>query len=141
SAAASALDSLRRHLYALGPPPDQGPWTAPAAIIAGTAGDRPEGVATGPAGQGDGAGFEIRDRAGSPGAPLSAEGRTFHDRFVAALDDDLDLPRALALVREILRSRLSPDERRWLILDADLVLGLDLHRTWAETPSKPGLPA
>ena len=32
-------------------------------------------------------------------------GRALHDRFVAAIDDDLDLPTALALVREILRVR------------------------------------
>ncbi len=49
------------------------------------------------------------------------------------------MPTALALVREILRSRLSADERRWLILDADLVLGLDLHRAWDE-PREETLP-
>jgi cysteinyl-tRNA synthetase len=61
---------------------------------------------------------------------------------VAALDDDLDLPAALACVREMLRADLPPDERRWLVLDADAVLGLDLHRVWdalggaAEIPSE-----
>jgi cysteinyl-tRNA synthetase len=35
---------------------------------------------------------------------------------------------------------LSADERRWLVLDADLVLGLDLHRAW-EAPAAEGLPA
>ena len=49
---------------------------------------------------------------------------------VAALDDDLDLPGALVIVREILRSDLPVGERRWLVLDADAVLGLDLHRVW-----------
>ncbi len=43
------------------------------------------------------------------------------------------MPVALALLREVLRAPLSEDERRWLILDADLVLGLDLDRVWAET--------
>jgi cysteinyl-tRNA synthetase len=90
------------------------------------------GVVPGPAGHGDGAAFVPHDRAGSPTAPLSPAGAAFHDRFVAAIDDDLDLPTALALVREILRSDLAADERRWLVLDADLVLGLDLHRTWEE---------
>lgn len=46
------------------------------------------------------------------------------------MDDDLDLPRALATVREALKSDLADDEKRWLALDADLVLGLDLHRVW-----------
>ena len=72
----------------------------------------------------------MADRASSPSGPLTAAGRSFHDRFVAAIDDDLDMPVALALLREILRSPLSEDERRWLILDADVVLGLDLDRVW-----------
>jgi cysteinyl-tRNA synthetase len=41
------------------------------------------------------------------------------------------MPGAVALVREILRASLPGEERRWLVLDADLVLGLDLHRVWA----------
>ena len=49
---------------------------------------------------------------------------------MAAIDDDLDMPAALALLREILRAELPADERRWLVLDADFVLGLDLHRVW-----------
>jgi cysteinyl-tRNA synthetase len=72
------------------------------------------------------------DRAGTPVAPLSPAGRTVHERFVSAIDDDLDLPTALAVVREILRSDIDPDERRWLTLDADFVLGLDLHRVWED---------
>ncbi|HET9613884.1 MAG TPA: hypothetical protein VFP22_03640, partial [Candidatus Limnocylindrales bacterium] len=71
-------------------------------------------------------GPEPTDRAHAPTAPLSPAGRRFHDRFVAALDNDLDLPGAVATVREALRSELPADERRWLALDADLVLGLDL---------------
>jgi cysteinyl-tRNA synthetase len=130
AAAASALGSLRTRLRALGPPPASGPWAAPSPLVAGSAGDRPEGIASRSGGHGDGAGFAPGDRAGAPAAPLSAGGRALHDRFVAAVDDDLDMPAALALTREILRTRLPDDERRWLVLDADLVLGLDLHRAW-----------
>jgi cysteinyl-tRNA synthetase len=67
-------------------------------------------------------------------APLSAAGAALHARFVDALDADLDLPAALVCVRDMLRADLSADERRWLVLDADAVLGLDLHRVW-ETPT------
>ena len=132
-AAAAALESLRAGLRALGPPPDDGPWAGPPVLRAEAAGDRPEGVATGAAGHGaiDDEPFALTDRAANPTAPLGNEGRALHDRFVAAIDDDLDLPVALALLREILRAPLSEDERRWLILDADLVLGLDLDRVWA----------
>ena len=137
-ASAAALASLRAHLAVLGPPPDDGPWAAPAALRAGSAGSRPQGVAEGVGGhQADpsiAAGslaFPLADRAGSPAAPLSPLGRRLHDRFAAAIDDDLDLPTAIAVVRETLKADLPADERRWLVLDADLVLGLDLDRAWA----------
>jgi cysteinyl-tRNA synthetase len=129
AAAAAALASLRVRLRGLGPPPAAGPWAAPPVLRAGAAGDRPGGEAMGPAGFG-GAEYLVRDRAHDPAAPLSSDGRAYHDRLVAALDDDLDLPTALAVVREILRSSSSSDERRWLVLDADAVLGLDLHAVW-----------
>jgi cysteinyl-tRNA synthetase len=143
-AAAAGLASLRARLAALGPPPADGPWMAPAVLDAGAAGDRPTGTATGVAGFGDASGFEVTDRAHDPVAPLSPVGRDLHDRFVAALDDDLDLPGALACVREMLRAELAPDERRWLVLDADAVLGLDLHRVWYDGPTaavEPDIPA
>jgi cysteinyl-tRNA synthetase len=137
NAAAAALASLRSRLVALGPPPADGPWASPPVLHAGFAGVRPEGVATGVAGhQAAEAGaaasraYPLLDRAGAPSAPLSAAGRSLHDRFVAAIDDDLDLPSALAVVRETIRADLSADERRWLLLDADAVLGLDLDRAW-----------
>jgi cysteinyl-tRNA synthetase len=132
-AAAAGLSSLRSRLAALGPPPEDGRWAAPPVLVAGAAGTRPTGTASGVAGFGD-SGYEIADRAHAPAAPLSPAGRDLHDRFVAALDDDLDLPGALACVREMLRADITPDERRWLVLDADAILGLDLHRAW-EAPT------
>jgi cysteinyl-tRNA synthetase len=133
AAAAAALESLRAGLRSLGPPPTDGPWAAPPVLRAGRAGDRPDGIAAGVAGHGtESDGFELSDRAAAPAAPLSTEGRALHDRFVAAIDDDLDMPVALALLREILRAPVADDERRWLILDADAVLGLDLDRVWDE---------
>jgi cysteinyl-tRNA synthetase len=133
AAAAAALDSLRGRLRTLGAPRVEGPWAAPTPLVAGSAGDRPVGIADGPAGHGDGVGYQRHDRAGSPVAPLSPAGRDLHDRFVRAIDDDLDTPGVLALVREMLRAELPPAERRWLVLDADHVLGLDLHRVWDQS--------
>ncbi len=137
-AAASALASLRSRLAGLGAPPPDGAWAPPPPLVAGSAGPRPSGIAQGVGGHqadaslADSAGsFRIVDRAGRPEAPLSPAGRELHARFIAAIDDDLDMPTALAVVRETLRSRLPADERRWLVLDADLVLGLDLHETWS----------
>jgi cysteinyl-tRNA synthetase len=140
AAAAAGLASLRSRLRALGPPPESGPWASPTVLVAGRAPDRPDGVASDVAGHGGpNPDFELVDRAHTPSAALSASGRDAHDRFVACLDHDLDVAGALACMREVLRSDLSDDERRWLTLDADFVLGLDLHRVWdaAEAPAVP----
>ena len=110
-AAAAGLESLRRALRRLGPPTSDGAFAPPGPI------DAPVG---------DGA--DRVDRAHALATPLSPVGRELHDRFVAALDDDLDLPVALAVVRAMLRAPIDADERRWLVLDADAVLGLDLDR-------------
>jgi cysteinyl-tRNA synthetase len=131
-AVAAALASLRARLAALGPPPADGPWAAPYVLRAAAAGDRPSGVATSIAGFGGDGDIVLSDRAHEPQAPLSAAGRALHDRLITAFDDDLDLPTALAVIREILRSDLTADERRWLVLDADAVLGLDLDRAWGD---------
>jgi cysteinyl-tRNA synthetase len=131
--AAAGLDSLRARLRALGPPPAEGPWAGPPVIRAGTAGDRPVGVATGMSGHGGVIDVVPSDRAHGPSAPLTTAGRALHDRFVEAIDDDLDLPTALAVVREAAAAQaLDADERRWLVLDADFVLGLGLESVWQE---------
>ena len=130
--AAAGLESLRARLRALGPPPLGGSWLPPPTLHAGAAGHRPLGVALGPAGHGGDATLALTDRAHRASAPLSGAGEILHRRFTDAIDDDLDLPTALAVVRDILRSPIPDDERRWLVLDADLVLGLDLHQVWTE---------
>jgi cysteinyl-tRNA synthetase len=136
AAAAAGLASLRAEIAALGPAPAEGTWTPPAPLRAGAAPARPAGTAAGVAGHGEAASgtasdagrFELRDRAGAPAAALSAVGAELHSRFVAAIDDDLDTPRALRIARQALRSELPAHERRWLVLDFDTVLGLDLDR-------------
>ena len=137
-AARVGLASLRARLRALGEPPSRGPWSAPPVLLAGTAGDRPAGVAAGAAGHGTQPGrppFARADRSSPAGGALpetlSDAGAALHQRFVAAVDDDLDMPKALAVVREALKAPLPDDERRWLVLDADAILGLDLHRAWS----------
>jgi cysteinyl-tRNA synthetase len=127
AAAASGLASLREGLAALGAAPAAGAWIPPSALRAGAAPARPVGMAAGVAGHGGERAYEVADRADGARVPLSPAGRALHDRFVAAIDDDLDTPRALRTVREMLRAPIGADERRWLVLDADAVLGLDLH--------------
>ncbi|MBA3876574.1 MAG: cysteine--tRNA ligase [Anaerolinea sp.] len=137
AAAAAALTTLRARLRALGPAPVEGPWAAPPVLAAGCAPDRPTGLAPGIRGHADPDGREQPgpvDRATRPASPLSPVGRELHDRFVASIEDDLDLPAAIATVHAMLRAGLPDDERRWLVLDADAVLGLDLHRAWEPQP-------
>jgi cysteinyl-tRNA synthetase len=134
--AAAGLASLRSRLRALGSPPADGPWAAPPVLRAGAAGDRPVGLAEGTAGHGGPTTGEVdrADRAHAMSAPLTEAGRALHDRFVDAIDDDLDLPTALTVIREIVRAELDDDERRWLVLDADAVLGLGLDGVWTAEP-------
>ncbi|TME10039.1 MAG: cysteine--tRNA ligase [Chloroflexi bacterium] len=118
--AAGGLASLRAELAGLGTAPANGPWTPPPAVRAD---DSPA----------------LADRAHAPAAPLSRRGSDLHERFAAAIDDDLDTPIALRIARETLRAQLPEDERRWLVLDMDFVLGLDLDRAIpSAAPAEPG---
>ena len=72
--------------------------------------------------------------AGDDGGSLSPAGQALHDRFTRAIDDDLDLPVALSVVHEIATSTLDNGEKRWLILDADRILGLGLDVASPEDP-------
>ncbi|MBI2776711.1 MAG: cysteine--tRNA ligase [Chloroflexi bacterium] len=142
-AAATALAALRLRLRMMGPPPGTGPWAPPPALVAGRAPDRPGGTREGIQGHG-----RSLDDAGRPAAepalfdrtahgvpPLSSPGAAWRHAFLDAVEDDLDLPTALGIVHRVVGSDLPTDERRWLVLDADAVLGLDLHRSWASGPA------
>ena len=59
-------------------------------------------------------------------------------RFREAIADDLDLPRAMALVAELARSSVAPPARAATLLAWDRVLGLDLDRAEAESGLPPG---
>ena len=74
---------------------------------------------------------ELRE---TPGESDPAKLASFRDRFVAALRDDLNAPRALAVTWEVVRSRdLAPAERWALLAEFDAVLGLDLARALPRT--------
>ena len=67
----------------------------------------------------------------------SEEGQRVRDAFHAAINDDLDLPAALSITREVARNgKIDPAERRRLLLDFDRVLGLRLDTV---EPKKPRL--
>jgi cysteinyl-tRNA synthetase len=71
----------------------------------------------------------VADWATGDDPPLSAEADEFEVRFRAAIADDLDLPAAMALVAEVMRSSLPGAGKSRLLRRWDQVLGLDLDRT------------
>jgi len=71
----------------------------------------------------------VRDWAASDGAASkAADADAFEARFRAAIANDLDLPAAMALVSEVVRSELPGAEKAHLLRSWDQVLGLDLDR-------------
>jgi cysteinyl-tRNA synthetase len=50
----------------------------------------------------------------------------FRDQFLQAVNDDLNMPRAMAAVQALLKSALSNSDKFATLLDFDSVLGLDL---------------
>src|SRR5579883_2287711 len=68
-------------------------------------------------------------------ASWSPEAQRVRDEFHTAINDDLDLPTALSITREVARtSKIEPGERRRLILDFDRVLGLRLDTVQPRAP-------
>lgn len=65
---------------------------------------------------------------GSSHHELSADALGWRARFWEAVHNDLDLPTALAITWEMVRSELSPADKLGLILDFDTVFGLDLDQ-------------
>ena len=51
----------------------------------------------------------------------------FRDKFLEAVNDDLNMPRAMAAVQAMLKSALSNSDKYATMLDFDSVLGLDLN--------------
>lgn len=70
---------------------------------------------------------ELKDRQPEPGA-VPAE---FREKFLAAINDDLNTPRAMAVVQETLKSDLDPGAKLAAVLDFETVLALDLERVGA----------
>jgi cysteinyl-tRNA synthetase len=67
--------------------------------------------------------------------PWSEAAQQVRNAFHLAINDDLDLPTALSLTREVVRNnKVAPAERHRLILDFDRVLGLRLDTVESKTP-------
>ena len=58
----------------------------------------------------------------------TAADKDFKNKFLEALNDDLNMPRAMAVLQEMLKSGLNAAEKYGTVLDFDRVLGLDLDQ-------------
>jgi cysteinyl-tRNA synthetase len=56
----------------------------------------------------------------------------FKAKFKAAINNDLNMPQAMAVVQELLKSDLTPGVKLATLLDNDQVLGLDLNKVGAD---------
>jgi cysteinyl-tRNA synthetase len=52
----------------------------------------------------------------------------FKNKFLQAINDDLNMPRAMAVVQEVLKSNITDSEKYATVLDYDRVLGLNLDQ-------------
>jgi len=64
-------------------------------------------------------------------AKASEVDAAYRSRFLEALNNDLNMPRALAVVQDLLKSELSPEVKLATVFDFDRVLGLDLEKSAA----------
>jgi len=56
----------------------------------------------------------------------------YKNKFLTTINDDLNIPGALAIVRELVKSDLSAADKKATLLDFDKILGLDLNKIKAE---------
>ena len=71
---------------------------------------------------------QVRQVSESNAASETDASKEFKAKFLEALNDDLNMPRAMAVLQEMLKSSMSAAEKYGTILDFDRVLGLDLDR-------------
>jgi cysteinyl-tRNA synthetase len=70
---------------------------------------------------------QVREAAGGQGNAAGRVDAGFREKFLEAVNDDLNMPRAMAVVQQVLKSDLNAADKHATVLDFDQVLGLDLH--------------
>jgi len=69
--------------------------------------------------------------------PAKNINKEIKDKFIAAVNDDLNLPKALAVVSGLMKSKLKDEEKLAAILDFDKILGLNLAGVMNESDELP----
>lgn len=57
---------------------------------------------------------------------LREEAENYRQKFIDAISDDIQAPKAVAVLWEVVKSNLSPDDKLRLVVEIDEVLGLNL---------------
>jgi cysteinyl-tRNA synthetase len=73
---------------------------------------------------------QVMAAAGKAQGRIDASSR---EKFLQAINDDLNMPRTMAVVQETLKKELFPEDKLATILDFDRVLGFDLAKLARET--------
>ena len=68
----------------------------------------------------------------NPTSPISLQNNNFRQNFVDTLSNDFQIPQATAVMWEMLKSNLSPQEKLSLLFDFDKVFGLKLNEITEE---------
>jgi cysteinyl-tRNA synthetase len=71
---------------------------------------------------------QVRQAAQNSTGQKGAVKGEFRTKFLEAINDDLNMPRAMAVVQEMLKSSMGDDDKHATILDYDRVLGLSLDQ-------------
>ena len=71
---------------------------------------------------------QVRQIAGAGTDPDNPISDNHKIKFLEAVNDDLNMPRAMAAVQELLKSNISDGQKYTTILDFDQILGLDLDK-------------
>jgi cysteinyl-tRNA synthetase len=71
---------------------------------------------------------QVREVSKSGEASAGAANSAFREKFREAVNDDLNMPRAMAVIQEMLKSDLPNADKHATILDFDQVLGLSLDQ-------------
>jgi len=77
----------------------------------------------------------LRSQVASLGKKRGKIIKTYQTKFLEAINQDLNLPQALAIISLVLKSNLSDADKRTTILDFDKVLALDLNKDFKTSQS------
>ncbi len=82
---------------------------------------------------------QVRELGQMPNDELRMTNNEFKEKFLGAVNDDLNMPQAMAVVQEMLKSDLPNGDKMSLIRDFDKVLGLNLGAVGAIQELPPAL--